>query len=39
MGKMKPELFLVALWKHECERVFIDKLISVKDKETAMNFL
>jgi len=26
--KIKPELFLISLWKHECERVFLDKLIN-----------
>ncbi|MCP4294576.1 MAG: hypothetical protein GY786_03120 [Proteobacteria bacterium] len=25
---MTPDLFLIALWKHECERVFLDKLIN-----------
>ena len=34
-----PSLYLVALWRHECERVFIDKLVNKKDKETAMNFI
>eukprot|EP00937_MAST-01D_sp_MAST-1D-sp2_P000194 g194.t1 len=27
-----PQL-LVSLWKHECERVFADKLVSLQDKE------
>ena len=36
---MKPELFLIALWKHECERVFLDKLINKKDKETATQII
>lgn len=31
--RMKPELFLVGLWRHECERVFSDKLISLADKK------
>jgi hypothetical protein len=26
--KIKPELFLIGLWRHECERVFNDKLIN-----------
>lgn len=30
---MKPELFLIGLWKHECERVFADKLLNNKDKD------
>jgi dynein heavy chain len=32
-GGMKPEVFLVGLWRHECERVFVDKMISYKDKD------
>ena len=31
--KAKSEFFLVALWRHECERVFEDKLISYADKK------
>lgn len=38
-SEIKPEVFTIALWKHECERVFVDKLISVKDKEMTMNFI
>lgn len=30
---MKPEVFMVGLWRHECERVFVDKLVNNKDKE------
>ena len=26
VGHMKPEVFLVGLWRHESERVFVDKL-------------
>jgi dynein heavy chain len=31
--KIRQELFLVALWRHECERVFEDKLINYPDKK------
>ena len=31
--KIRPELFLIGLWRHECERVFEDKLISNNDKK------
>jgi len=31
--KIKPELFLIALCRHECERTFVDKLISNGDKK------
>jgi len=30
---MKSYIYLIALWKHECERVFVDKLINNKDKK------
>ena len=33
IGKMKPEIFIVGLWKHECERVFMDKLANQADKK------
>jgi dynein heavy chain len=36
---IKPELFLVGLWRHECERVFSDKLISYPDKKIFSDFL
>lgn len=35
ISKLKPELFLIALWKHECDRVLTDKLVNEKDKLTA----
>ena len=28
-----PEAYLVALWRHECERVFCDKLTTHEDKK------
>ena len=36
---MKPEVFLVGLWRHECERVFVDKLTNNKDKDTVMSYI
>jgi dynein heavy chain len=38
-NEISPELYLVALWRNECERVFVDKLINKKDKETTINFI
>jgi dynein heavy chain len=37
--KIKPELFLIALWRHECERVFNDKLINYPDKNQFIEYL
>lgn len=37
--KIKPELFLISLWRHECERVFNDKLINLTDKKVFMDRL
>lgn len=31
--KVRQELFLIFLWRHECERVFEDKLINYGDKK------
>jgi len=36
---MKPEIFLIGLWKHECERVFVDKLINQKDKDQVIEYI
>jgi dynein heavy chain len=36
---MKSHIFLIALWKHECERVFADKLINNKDKNTICDYI
>ena len=33
------DLYLVALWRHECTRVFVDKLVNQKDREVAINFI
>lgn len=35
----KPDVYLVGLWRHECERVFCDKLINSKDKDTVLNYI
>jgi dynein heavy chain, axonemal len=35
----KPEVFVVGLWRHECERVFVDKMVNNKDKQTIMNMI
>jgi dynein heavy chain len=37
--KMRPELFLIGLWRHECDRTFVDKLISNADKKTFSDML
>jgi dynein heavy chain len=37
--KMRSELFLIALWRHECDRTFIDKLISNPDKKVFTDLL
>lgn len=36
---MKSDLFMIALWRHECERVFCDKLVNNRDKEIVMNYI
>jgi dynein heavy chain len=36
---MRPELFLIGLWRHECDRTFVDKLISNADKKTFSDML
>lgn len=33
----KPELYMIGLWRHECERVFCDKLVNNKDKDTVID--
>lgn len=38
-NKIKPELFLVGLWRHEAERVLADKLVNNKDKDTIMGYI
>lgn len=36
---IKPEVYAVGLWRHECERVFCDKLINSKDKDIVLNYI
>jgi len=36
---MPSYIYLIALWKHECERVFVDKFISLKDKKTVNEYI
>jgi hypothetical protein len=33
----KPELYAIGLWRYEWERVFSDKLVKKKDKDTVLN--
>lgn len=37
--KIKPEQFLIALWRHECARTFSDKLINNNDKKVFQDML
>ena len=37
--KVKPQLFMIALWRHECNRTFIDKLINKNDKKIFSDML
>lgn len=39
IGTLKPGVFLVGLWKHECERVFEDKLTTKANKDEFKVFL
>ncbi|GMH89960.1 hypothetical protein TrVE_jg7050 [Triparma verrucosa] len=34
MTNFTPQTMLIGLWKHECDRVFCDKLTNNKDKDT-----
>jgi dynein heavy chain len=36
---MRSELYLIALWRHECDRTFIDKLTTIADKKTFSDML
>jgi len=38
-GKMKSDHFVLTLWRHECERVFEDKLLSNDDKKVFRDFM
>jgi len=37
--KIMPQLFLIALWRHECDRTFVDKLINYADKKIFTDML
>jgi dynein heavy chain len=37
--KVPPQLFLVALWRHECDRTFMDKLTNNNDKKVFTDIL
>ena len=37
--KIRQELYLIGLWRHECERVFEDKLINNNDKKVFHDML
>jgi len=37
--KVSPQLFLIGLWRHECERTFVDKLVNNPDKKVFMDIL
>jgi len=39
LSNFTPQNMLVGLWKHECDRVFCDKLTTNKDKDTYENFI
>lgn len=36
---IEAEVFLIALWKHECERVFVDKLTNNADKDKVKGYI
>lgn len=37
--KIPPQLFLIGLWRHECERTFMDKLTNNADKKVFTDIL
>lgn len=37
--KGKSDIFLVGLWRHECERVFVDKLVDLNDKKKVSEYI
>ncbi len=37
--KISPQLFLIGLWRHECERTFMDKLTNNADKKAFTDIL
>jgi len=36
---MPSHIYLIALWKHESERVFADKLVNEKDKKAVCEYI
>ena len=36
---IKSDLYMIGLWRHECERVFVDKLIDNKEKDKIKKFI
>ena len=38
-NEIKPDLYMIGLWKHECERVFVDKLVDKFEKEKVNKFI
>jgi len=36
---MRSELFMIGLWRHECDRTFVDKLTTNADKKTFTDML
>ena len=36
---LESEMFLISLWRHECERVFVDKLTNNVDKDRVKNYI
>jgi dynein heavy chain len=38
-GEMKPEIYMIALWRNECERVFVDKLIDNSEKTEIIRYI
>jgi len=37
--KLPPQLYLISLWRHECDRTFMDKLTNDADKKTFTDIL
>ena len=38
-SEMPSQIFLIALWRHECERVFVDKLIEIPEQEQIKEYI
>jgi dynein heavy chain len=37
--KISSQQFLICLWRHECQRVFNDKLVNLADKKVFIDYL